>query len=253
MSIKKQLEKIIPKSVINFYHNIKFKGDAVHCPICDSHYREFVTFGLVRRHNARCLKCNSLERHRLLWLFFQRETDFFTSPQFDFLHCAPERTFYQHFASQKNMNYHSCDLFPEFYPHVKGIEKQDITQLSYADERFDVVLCSHVMEHIPEDSKAFSELFRVLKKGAYVIFQIPQDTTLATTYEDFSITDPKEREKHFGQNDHVRVYGMDFKNRAEKAGFDVLESDYRLAFSENDRFKYGLGRDEYIYLCKKAL
>ncbi len=252
MSIKKQLEKIIPKGIINSYHNIKFKGDVVLCPICQSNYKQFAPFGLIRRHNARCLKCNSLERHRLLWLFLERETAFFMGEKFDFLHCAPEKTFYGHFATQKNIDYHSCDLFPEFYPHVKGIEKQDITQFNYGDERFDAILCSHVMEHIPDDAKAFAEIFRVLKKGGYVLFQIPQDTTAATTYEDFSITDPKEREKHFGQDDHVRVYGLDFKDRAEKAGFQVFEYDYRLSFDESDRFKYGLGRDEYIYLCKKS-
>ena len=107
------------------------------------------------------------------------------------------------------------------------------------------------MEHIPDDTKAMQELYRVLAPGGIGIFQIPQDLSRKTTYEDNSITDPKERTKIFGQYDHVRIYGYDYFNKLRSIGFEVLAADYTKKFSDTDINKFRLAKGEIIPVCKK--
>ena len=135
----------------------------------------------------------SLERHRLLWLYLQSETDFFVKP-LKMLHFAPEQAFYRRFRQQQNLDYTTTDLSSPL-----ADVKADICQLPFEDNTFDVIFCNHVLEHIPDDTQAMRELYRVLKPGGWAVLQIPQDLSRATTFEDDSITDPKERAKIFGQ------------------------------------------------------
>jgi ubiquinone/menaquinone biosynthesis C-methylase UbiE len=137
------------------------------------------------------------------------------------LHIAPEQAFYHRFKSQKNLDYTTADL----YSPLADV-KADITNMPFEDEHFDVIFCNHVLEHVIDDQKAMHELYRVLKKGGWGIFQIPQDLNRTETYEDFSITDPKERAIHFGQYDHVRVYGRDYFDKLKTVGFEVEVVDY---------------------------
>ena len=123
--------------------------------------------------------------------------------------------------------------------------------MPFESNSVDVVLCSHVLEHIPEDNKAMSEFYRVIKNDGWAILQVPVDYTRAETYEDFSITDPGDREKAFGQHDHVRWYGRDYKNRLANVGFTVTEDDYVKSFSTEELFKFGLMSSELIYHCGK--
>lgn len=196
----------------------------------------------------------SLERHRLLWKYLNKKTNFFnTGKTIRLLHFAPEKQFYDIFSRNKNIEYIPCDLFPEYY-NFQGevkIAKVDITNIPFANGYFDVVLCNHVLEHIPDDRLAMSELFRVMKKGAWAILQVPIDYNRETTYEDFSITTPEGRELAFGQNDHVRWYGRDYKERLTETGFKVTEDDYVKTFSPEDLFHYGLLASELIYYCEK--
>jgi ubiquinone/menaquinone biosynthesis C-methylase UbiE len=124
--------------------------------------------------------------------------------------------------------------------------------MQYPDSTFDVVICCHVLEHIPDDKKAMSELFRVLRPGGWAVLQVPIGRAIDKTYEDASITDPKLREKAFGQHDHVRVYGMDYKERLGKAGFSVATYNCLELFGEDIVKRHALEPREDVYMCKKG-
>ena len=147
----------------------------------------------------------------------------------------------------KNLNYTTTDLESPL-----ADVKADICNLPFQDNEFDVILCNHVLEHIPDDTKAMQELFRVLKPQGMAILQIPQDLSREFTFEDNSITDRKERAKIFGQYDHVRIYGRDYFNKLRAIGFDVKEADYTTTLSQEDITKYCLAKGEIIPVCFKA-
>ena len=245
--MKKVIKKMIPKYLLNWYRNYRMKkrlqlyqGDSVVCPICNSKFKEFGTFGLVPRKNARCHKCGSLERHRLLWKYFNEKTDLFKlNKKVQLLHFAPERAFYNIFSTNHNIEYYPCDLSPEHYAYEGNVkvQKADITDIPFEENCFDVIICNHILEHIPNDALAMSELYRVLKKDGWAILQVPIDYKRETTYEDFSITTPEGRKTAFGQHDHVRRYGRDYKDRLKKVGFIVNEDDFVKSFSQEDLFR----------------
>jgi SAM-dependent methyltransferase len=232
---------------------IRYEGTGVVCPICESTFKVFAPFGLGHRQNARCINCDSLERHRLLWLYFKEVTNLFEPKKKKLLHFAPEEMFYNVFSRDPHIDYVGCDLFPEIYNYggpVK-ITKADITAIPFEAESFDVILCNHVLEHIPDDRKAMSELKRVLKPGGWCILQVPIDYKRKETYEDFSINTPAGRKKAFGKTDHVRWYGQDYKDRLTQAGFNVKEDPFINKFSPEDMHRYGLMTGEMIYYCTK--
>ncbi|WP_372746615.1 class I SAM-dependent methyltransferase [Lutibacter sp.] len=230
------------RPLISFY----LKGSTFTDPIDGKSFKKMLPYGYgEQRANALSPSTLSLERHRLLWLYLKNETDFFTADK-KVLHIAPEQCFLKLFKSQKNLNYITADL----YSPIADV-KADICNLPFEDNQFDVVFCNHVLEHITDDKKAMSELYRVLKPGGLGIFQIPQDLTRETTYEDFSITNPEERKKHFGQYDHVRIYGKDYFNRLRNVGFTVNEIDYSKTLSPEFIVKYCLVKGEILPVCTK--
>jgi SAM-dependent methyltransferase len=189
----------------------------------------------------------SLERHRLLWLYLQNETDFFTSKEKKkVLHFAPEQEFYKRFKKQTNIDYTTTDLLSPL-----ADVKADICNLPFEDNQYDLIFCNHVLEHIPDDTKAMQELFRVLKPGGMGIFQIPQDLSRAITFSDDTIVDQKERAKIFGQYDHVRVYGRDYFDKLRSIGFRVIEEDYTSKLTPELVEKYCLAKGEIIPVCFK--
>ena len=223
-----------------------FKGNHFTDPINGKSYRKFLPYGYGKqRENALSPGTLSLERHRQMWLYLQNETEFFKKP-LKVLHIAPEQEFLKRFKKLKNLEYISADL----YSPIVDV-KADILDLPFDDESFDVVFCNHVLEHIVDDCKAMSELFRVLKKGGWGIMQVPMKNSLETTYEDFSITDPKERQKHFGQYDHVRWYGMDYFDRLRSVGFEADINFYSKNFSEAERKRFGLNETEILPIVRK--
>ena len=204
-----------------------FKGEQFTDPIDGRSYRKFLPYGYGKqRENALSPGTLSLERHRQMWLYLKNETDFFSS-NLKVLHIAPEQDFLRRFKKMKNLDYTSADLFS---PIVDV--KADILDLPFKDDEFDVVICNHVLEHIEDDTKAMSELFRVMKKGGWGILQVPMKNSLEKTYEDFTITDPKERQKYFGQYDHVRWYGMDYFERLNNVGFETEINYYSQKYSD---------------------
>ena len=223
-----------------------FKGNNFTDPIDGKSYRKFLPYGYGKqRENALSPGTLSLERHRQMWLYLQNETDFFTK-NYKVLHIAPEQEFLRKFKKMKNLDYTSADLFS---PIVDV--KADILDLPFEDESFDVIFCNHVLEHIEDDRKAMSELYRVMKKGGWGILQVPMKNSLEKTYEDFTITDPKERQKNFGQYDHVRWYGMDYFDRLKSVGFDAEANFYSQKFSDADIKKFGLNRNEILPIVRK--
>mgnify|MGYP001055403045 CR=1 FL=1 len=230
------------RPIISWY----LKGNTYTDPIDGKSFRKFLPYGYgEQRPNVLSPSTFSLERHRLIWLYLKNETDFFSAPK-KVLHIAPEQCFLKLFKKQKNLSYTSADL----YSPIADV-KADICDLPFNDNVFDVVFCNHVLEHIEDDTKAISELYRVLKPGGLGIFQIPQDLSLAKTYEDFSITSSKDRKKHFGQYDHVRVYGKDYFDRLRAVGFKVHEIDYSKTLSEDSIIKYCLVKGEILPVCTK--
>ncbi len=222
------------------------KGNKYTDPIDGKSFRKFLPYGYEnQRDNVLSPSTLSLERHRLLWLYLQNETDFFTTPK-KVLHFAPEQAFYERFRKQKNLDYTTTDLNSPL-----ADVKADICNLPFKDEEFDVILCNHVLEHIPDDTKAMQELYRILKKGGMAILQIPQDLNREKTFEDNSITNRKERAKIFGQYDHVRIYGRDYFDKLRSIGFTVIEEDYTQKITPELVDKYRLASGEIIPVCFK--
>ncbi len=230
------------RPIISFY----FKGNKFTDPIDGKSFRKLLPYGYgIQRLNALSPGTLSLERHRLLWLYLKNETDFFTASK-KVLHIAPEQCFLDIFKKQQNLTYTTADLFSPL-----ADVKADVCDLPFEDTTFDVVFCNHVLEHIVDDHKAMSELYRVLKPGGMGIFQIPQDLSLETTYEDFSITSEEERKKHFGQYDHVRIYGKDYFDRLRSVGFTVNEINYSATIESDLVTKFCLVPGEILPVCFK--
>ena len=254
-SIIRLLLKIFPRPVlirmsllINRVVALFYMGNKVECPVCEHSFRKFLPYGYTKqtgRDNALCPRCLSLERHRLMYLYLKEKTDFFTE-NLKVLHIAPEQCFYKRFRALENLDYTTGDLeSPIADVHF------DVQAIPFSDETYDVVICNHVLEHVDDDTKAMSEIYRILKPGGFAILQVPQDTDAEKTYEDPTITDPSEREKHFLQKDHVRLYGLDYAQRLSSVGFKVAADTYSNNFPEEIAKRFGLPMKEIFYLNKK--
>ena len=235
---------IITSPIISFF----LKGNNFIDPIDGKSFRIFLPYGYENvRENVLSPSTLSLERHRLFWLYLKNKTDFF-SEKHKVLHFAPEQAFYKRFKKMKNLEYITTDLKSPI-----ADVKADICDLPFSDNEFDFIICNHVLEHIPDDTKAMKELYRVLAPDGTGIFQIPQYLSRDFTFEDDSIIDKKERTKIFGQYDHVRVYGRDYFDKIRSIGFTVIEEDYTRSITEKEIEMYRLAKGEIIPVCKKLV
>lgn len=235
---------IIGRPILSFF----LRGNKFTDPIDGKSYRKFLPYGYeIVRENVLSPGTLSLERHRLLWLYLKSETTFFTD-NLKVLHFAPEQAFYKRFRKLKNLEYVTTDLNSPI-----ADVKADICDLPFKDNEFDFIICNHVLEHIPDDTKAMQELYRILKPGGTAILQVPYQADLENTFEDDSITDPKERAKIFGQYDHVRIYGMDYFEKLKSIGFEVAAVDYTKSLGNEEVEKYRLPKGELIPVCKKSI
>ena len=224
------------------------KGKRYADPIDGAEFRKLLPYGYENpRENVLSPSTLSLERHRLLWLYLKNETNFFRE-DLHVLHFAPEQAFYRRFKNLPNLTYVTTDLNSPL-----AQVKADICDLPFKDGEFDVILCNHVLEHIEDDNKALSELFRVMKPGGWGIFQVPMDNNRESTFEDPKITDRKERARIFGQYDHVRIYGKDFFDKLAAAGFQVEDVDYTKTLGDQKIDRYRLAKGELIPLVRKPL
>ena len=224
-----------------------YKGDNFQDPIDGRKYRKLLPYGYKgrQRENALAPASLSLERHRLLWLYLQKRSNFFSEKQ-SVLHVAPEQCFYGRFRKMKNLDYLTADLDSPI-----ADVKMDIHDIQYEDNHFDVVFCNHVLEHVTDDRQCMRELCRVLKPGGLAIMQVPFKAGVKVTDEDPSITDPEERIRRFGQYDHVRQYGSDYPDRLREEGFKVEAFAVDEAFSPEEIKRYSLMKGEVLYVCSK--
>lgn len=216
------------------------------CPVCENHVELFHPFGLKQRKNALCPICGSLERHRFVWVFFEKFTNLFNLPSKRFLHIAPEACLSKRLSNAAGVNYISSSFSPG-----KAMITMDIRKTGFPNESFDVIYCSHVLEHIEEDFIAILELNRILDRKGWAIFQVP--ILNQPTYEDFSIKSPKQRELAFGQKDHVRKYGIDFKDRLSNGGFCVGHFKPVDILTHEEAVKIGIKRDLYAGGDRKSV
>jgi SAM-dependent methyltransferase len=184
-----------------------------------------------------------MKRHRLTWLFFSQRTNLFDGTAKKMLHVAPEVALRPRLEGIPNLDYLSADL-----QDPNCLVKMDVTDIRYPDNTFDVIFCSHVLEHVLDDRKAIREFARVLKPGGWAVFQVP--LSKEQTIEDPSITSPAERERLFGQHDHVRQYGPDLKDRLEE-GFKVAVLKTPEIASTEDTVRMGLPARDSIFFCVK--
>ncbi|WP_419212366.1 class I SAM-dependent methyltransferase [Maribacter sp. X9] len=244
---------LIPRPVlISFSYLVKplfalyYKGTTFEDPIDGKTFRSFLPYGYENsRENVLSPSTLSLERHRLLWIFLQTHTNFFSAP-LTVLHFAPEQAFYKRFRKLTHLKYTTTDLNSPL-----ADVKADICKLPFKNDSFDVILCNHVLEHIPDDTKAMHELYRVLKPGGWGVFQVPQDLKREKTFEDNSITDKVERAKIFGQYDHVRIYGKDYFEKLRSIGFKVTEVNLTQELSPTEIERYRLAKGEVIPFVEK--
>jgi SAM-dependent methyltransferase/MoaA/NifB/PqqE/SkfB family radical SAM enzyme len=217
----------------------------VYCPCCNGNFPGFIAGGPNLRPNAYCPRCGSLERHRLLWLYLKERTNFFTD-RLKVLHIAPEKIYQDAFQALPNLDYVSADISSPL-----AMIMMDITDIPFDEKMFDVIICSHVLEHVPDDRKAMRELYRVLKPDGWGILQVPIDMNRDATFEDPTISDPAERQRLFGQDDHVRWYGRDYAERLKESGFNVSIEPFAREMAPDNVHRMGIISTEDIYRCSK--
>ena len=246
------------------FRGFYYRGSRYTCPVCGHSFRKMLPggfdlpvikekhiIGAGRRDNDICPYCQSTDRDRLIYCYLKYETDFFEKPN-TLLHIAPEPSLYQVFSKAKNLDYFPATKYAEGFYYSSKVEIADLLDLHFDEATFDWVICNHVLEHIPNDRRAIHEIFRVLKPGGKAILQVPFSLQLEKTFEDDSITTEADREKYFGQFDHVRIYGRDYPDRLKKAGFNVHQIRQDKDFKNlKDLAKFAVNPEEILFLCEK--
>lgn len=235
-----------------------YAGSTYECPFCECRFRRLLPFGLDlpvlrekrvvgggRRENALCPLCCSTDRERLLYLYLRSCTRTF-SDRLRLLHLAPERRLRDALGNAPHIQYVSGDI-----DRRDVMVRLDVSRMPFRDDSFDAILCNHVLEHVGDDRKAMAELLRVLRPGGWAILQVPLALALERTIEDPTLTDPAERERRFGQSDHVRLYACDYKERLERVGFLVETVPFARQLGEATARRHGLVPEETIHLCRK--
>lgn len=237
------LFEFVKKTLRGVAESTLYSGNARFCPVCEKSSSRFHKHGIAQREDARCGRCGALERHRLLWWYLANRTDLFDGIQRKMLHVAPEPCFEPRFRKHLRNNYITADLFDP-----SAMVKMDVTDIQFPAESFDVIYCSHVLEHVPDDRGAMREFRRILKKTGWAILLVP--ITADVTFEDPSITEPKRRLEAFGQEDHVRKYGPDYIGRLREAGFKVEMSEVKDLVGTEAAIRMGLTPAAgQIYFC----
>ncbi len=219
----------------------RHRGDAVTCPVCEHSFDAFKSDW--NRAGALCWRCGSHERHRAQWLLLQRRPELLRDAR-SLLHFSPEWCISRRLKATPGLRYVTADLDPT------GVDlKLDVTQLDLPDDAFDAILCSHVLEHVPDDAKAMRELRRITTPQGFCLVMVPLALDRSTTYEDPSITAPEDRERAFLQHDHVRLYAPDIATRLQDAGFNVETIDMHAEVGEQAA-RYGLLPSDLAFLCR---
>ena len=194
-----------------------------------------------------CFFCNSSDRERHLFMFFDKLNLWQEFTQAHVLHFAPERNLYPRIRQMKTAQYVMGDL----YPSSDEISRIDVTDIQFPDDSFDFVICNHVLEHVPNDGKGMREIFRVLREGGRAILQTPYSSILGKTFEDANINTDELRIRFYGETTHVRLYGLDLFERLEESGFqlNVVKNDE--LYSRNECDYYSVDYEEDLILVSK--
>ena len=241
ISIKSIISRIKPY-LRPIYIKLRYSGNKNYCTVCGFNSRMFLPFGDTKRESAMCQNCRSLERHRALITFLRIKTNFFKS-QKKVLHFAPEDCFINLFKKQHKNKYLTADLY------APAMLKMDITNIEFPDNSFNIIICNHVLEHIPNDIKAMNEIWRVLKNNGWAVLNVPTSGK-ENTWEDEKIISKSDRLKFFGHEEHVRYYGKDYKDRLSSIGFDV-EVVFPGDFLNSDEIKkQSIIENDPIYFCR---
>ena len=234
-------------------------GNRLECPFCGWHFKRFKPAGfhypviiekqVIGGHwheDNVCPRCLSNARERLAYLYLKERTSVFEKPA-RLLHIAPEPQLARTLKRSPNIKYVSADLFES------GVMSRfDIQKTPFRDQTFDVVICNHVMEHVPDDSVAMAEVLRILKPGGWAMLQVPIALALDRTIEDPTATTDEQRIERFGQEDHVRLYSRaDYIGRLQAAGFSVNPESYPVALGPDKVEKFGLVEEEEVFFCSK--
>jgi SAM-dependent methyltransferase len=223
-------------------YNLLYRGEIFYCPICNSNLKKFIPIYFKSGVDNSCPRCGSLSRTRSLYNYISEKIPLNQHSILDF---SPHRSIYNNLSKTKR-NYIANDFDNQFHADTH----HDITDLPFEKESFDLIICFHVLEHIPNDDKAIANLHKVLKKNGNLLIQVPLKE--GETDEDLSITDPKLRENRFGQSDHVRIYGKnDLRNKIEKKGFRVNIIDYSEKLTTDQINYFGINKGELIFHCIK--
>lgn len=230
------------------FSNLKFSKNYL-CPINDKKYRTFIKDGNL----LLSLGFGARERHRFIWHYIQSETNLFKQNGISLLHISPEFCFYEKLRQNKNIQYFPVDKFEPGYDYMSLTKNFDLLDKNLESEKYDFIICNHVLEHITDDKTAIENLFKILKKSGTGILSVPILSNNLPTFEDDSIISPKERKKHFGQWDHVRYYGTDIHKRFEKAGFEVKTVNAIEYLNDSERKKYGVPNESYLFHLTKPI
>ncbi len=266
------IKNIIPRKLGYLLKNIRlmvrgylYKGDRYYCPICQHSFKTMLPGGFDLpvtkekeiigggyRQNNICPRCQSTDRDRLVYLYLKEKTTFFTEPQ-QVLHVAPEQSLFRVFSKLPNLTYIVGTKYQEGFYYSDELPVIDLRALLYKNNTFDFVIANHVLEHIKEEERVLHEIFRVLKPGGSAIVQVPIANKLNKTFEDPGILTKNDREKFYGQFDHVRLYGKDYPDHLSAAGFVVTKikpGEKHWQMSEINKF--ALNADEHLYIAKKT-
>ena len=225
----------------------KKKGTARKCNFCENEYSVFAPYN--NRPDRMCPNCFSLERHRMLLAYLRNHTELFHRPM-NILHFAAEKCIHDIITQNTDATYETADLMIQFLPtlEVKPKHKMSITDIKFKDNTFDLFLCNHVLEHVPDDNLAMREIYRVLKPGGKALLMVPINEGATQTQEDLTF-DRHQRRKYYGSQHHLRFYAADdFADRLENCGFSVTQWKTE---DELDTVKYSLLPDEILFVCKK--
>jgi len=228
------------------------------CCFCKENFSKFDPFGIPGqvfqekkiigggyRKNARCPKCKSIDRERHVFLYLEKKTSVLKD-NLKLLHVAPENRLRNSLQECKNLDYVTANL------NKKNVAvKMDIRNIQFEDNYFDVIICNHVLEHIDDDKKAMDELYRILKPRGFAILQVPISYVIPKTYENPKVITPEQREREFGQFNHVRLYGKDYGERLTVSGFTLEKWNFSKSISKDEGKKFGLIENEDLFIVRK--
>lgn len=253
--LTKVINKLIPYKISQGVTIALYSDTLNICPICGHYSKGFYPLGLdipvlkekqvvgAGIRNGGCYKCHSLDRERLIYTYLKDELHVFENKELKILHFAPEKNISRILSTIGFEKYICGDLFADGYTYPDYVQNMNVLDIPFDENTFDLIICNHLLEHVPDDIAAMKELYRVLKPNGKAILQVPFSKNSDKTFEDFTVTDPSQRERVFGQFDHVRIYGADYFQRLESVGFKTNQINISKQYP-----KHGLNPDEDIFI-----